>query len=107
MNKNDGWLKASTDRLTPMVRAKIVAGATPANAEAHVKDTDNPDPSLTIWQRTSTTVVAEHDTGTGAAVLPKNIVGHDSIPRVARWRKILICPSAVAGIWSVDHRTVG
>lgn len=89
MNKNDGWLKTSTERLSRDVRAKLTVGITPKNAEAHCMDTENPDPALTLWQRTATTICADGDTVTGAAILPKSFKGNADIPRVKGWRKVL------------------
>lgn len=92
MTKIDSWLTVSSGRLAPRVKAEIiahVAGVTAKNADQHLKDTQEPDPALTLWQRTSTTIVQTHDALSGAAVLPKGIVADADIPRVAGWRKIL------------------
>lgn len=44
---------------------------------------------LPVWQRTSTTKHAQHESPTGAAVLPKSPFHDDVIPRVDGWQKIL------------------
>lgn len=44
---------------------------------------------LPVWQRTSTTAKAFEVTPTGAATLPNGLIGHDYLPRVDGWQKIL------------------
>jgi hypothetical protein len=51
--------------------------------------TDEELASLPVWHRTATTRSALHVSPTGAAILPKSIVGHAVLPHVPEWKKIL------------------
>ncbi|KQS64527.1 hypothetical protein ASG39_11270 [Rhizobium sp. Leaf371] len=94
MYKIDGWLAASTQKARPKYRSEInrdrLVGMTEANAEAHLKDLISPDTKLRLWHRTSTTLVAAHETPTKAAILPKSLAAHSDLPRVEGWKKILM-----------------
>lgn len=52
---------------------------------------DNPDElaALPIWQWTSTTKTASHESDTGAAILPKSTVPDHVLERVSGWKTIL------------------
>jgi hypothetical protein len=90
MNKCDGWLVATTRALRPEAKARVVAGFSEKTADAYLHDFEHPDPSLTAWQRTSTTNVADDvNPRTSAAILPKALIGDDHLPRVPGWRKVL------------------
>ncbi|MCB1522503.1 MAG: hypothetical protein KDJ23_00230 [Rhodoblastus sp.] len=45
--------------------------------------------TLPIWQWTSTTKTASHESDTGAAILPKSPVPDDALDRVSGWKTIL------------------
>jgi hypothetical protein len=90
MTNKAGWLSQTTQALSQDFRAKVIAGATHRNVSAHVADFEKPDPTLTVWQRTCSTVVAEDvSPRTGAAIVPRGIVAHGDIPRAPGWRKVL------------------
>jgi hypothetical protein len=76
----------------------VVAGFSEKTAAAYLHDFEHPDPSLTPWQRSSTTNVADDvNPRTNAAILPKAIVGDDHLPRAPGWRKILMAIAKESG----------
>lgn len=88
---NENWLSTTSK----VARAELKKSLTDKLlAENGLDATGNPEPEahlakLPVWQRTSTTASAFEVTPTGAAILPKSVIGHDHLPRIDGWQKIL------------------